>query len=61
MSSYKISFADPGGGNGELQWLNWIKDVYTGIRKAKIIGPMSLPITQPCYAFPTLINPTWTR
>lgn len=61
VSTYKVSFGDPNGSDGIDQWLTWIKNVYTGIRKAKIIGPMSIPITQPCYAFPTMIEPTWTR
>lgn len=55
-----VSFSDPAGGNGLPQWMSWIQQVYAGIAKSLIIGPLTIP-TGVITAFPTMINPTWTR
>lgn len=51
---------DPNGESGEVEWTNWMNEIYTGIKATQIIGTSSsIPITA-TISFPSLVL-GWSR
>lgn len=65
-TAHKVAFAIPSKDkdgmytDGLAEWLDWMKSVYSGIAKALIIGPLTVPTT-PIVAFQLMTAPTWSR